>query len=91
MQLSDPMTFEATWRRKARGARQQQRLRGGSGSGGKCNCHKLAQAASKDTLLISGGALRNATRTRIFSIPMCVCEYEYGNMSIEYLNRNMRN
>lgn len=46
-------------------ARRQQRLRDGSGggSGGKCNCHMLAQAASKDTLLISGGALRNKRRS----------------------------
>lgn len=80
--------------RQLGGARRQQRLRDGSGggSGGKCNCHKLAQAASKDTLLISGGALRNKRRSSHtnqhpnVSMRIWIWEYEF-----EYLNRNMRN
>lgn len=76
MQLSDPMTFEATRRWQREGGE------GGGGCGrGKCNCHKLAQAASKDTLLISGGALRNQRESASQS------EYSYLNSN---MNMNMK-
>lgn len=80
MQLSDPMTFEATRRWLREGGEAGGDCGRGSGRG-KCNCHKLAQAASKDTLLISGGALRNQRESASQS------EYSYLNSN---MNMNMK-